>query len=596
MSGAAAFTIYKLVNRTDDFEGDCKYIISEYNKSSKEGLEYKPVENKESALFEHISGYQLYTGIKSGPPEWKAALESIASGLDGLTNRHVSFVLFIECQGNRFCVTGGSGRFVVSSSIDYYFGLDILSRVLDDNESYIKETRSRYMAGNQVIGQSQFNQVVTIESTRTLTNYFKQVNSFLPKEKIEEYFGIDLKNGRNEYKFLASDSIKLGKALTVRQLDTVLNKLCILLEKAPRIAINHIRPIRQHDLLSNKLDNKLNEILIDRVENQKSNHQLRFVLPTYNVDYFELMTVNKHKVCRLDNFVDEDVFNYCDQKFSSIAGNPEKNYVEHFLKNAKIIGGVVDAIIFEMKLYDCLEVAIEMTEQDGDEQETKLYWLMDGEWFFYEETMKTVINREFRNKVSQAAPQSAFLEQMKPWLRGDEGEYNFNHQSIENMFVLDKILVNNVEMCDLLFFENNKIYFIHVKDGLNRDVRVLCNQILNAMNIVQLAKTSGKYEALEDYYTSIMNKIGVANSQESKLSKAARKFREKFPTSHDFSNNIGNRSNEINFVFAFRPGSSHNLEIPSSITSFPAKFSMIYLVEETRKFDLKLEFKKITNA
>lgn len=78
-----------------------------------------------------------------------------------------------------------------------------------------------------------------------------------------------------------------------------------------------------------------------------------------------------------------------------------------------------------------------------------------------------------------------------------EGDYNFSHNTIENILVLDKIFVDNIEICDLLLIEENESFFIHVKDGLDRDARVLSEQIMSSMTAVNNAQHFGDLEFLK---------------------------------------------------------------------------------------------------
>ncbi|WP_255286847.1 DUF6119 family protein [Bacillus wiedmannii] len=137
----------------------------------------------------------------------------------------------------------------------------------------------------------------------------------------------------------------------------------------------------------------------------------------------------------------------------------------------------------------------------------KTYWLMNGKWVYLDETFIDILNEQFYRKVTSKYKQSRPLDELKFWEKGiSEGDYNFSHNTIENILVLDKIFVDNIEICDLLLIEENESFFIHVKDGLDRDARVLSEQIMSSMTAVNNAQHFGDLEFFKRYYLSISNK------------------------------------------------------------------------------------------
>ena len=64
------------------------------------------------------------------------------------------------------------------------------------------------------------------------------------------------------------------------------------------------------------------------------------------------------------------------------------------------------------------------------------------------------------------------------WEKGwDEDEYNKKHTE-KGYYILDKLIKDNIELCDILVTKNNVIYFIHVKNGFNTQMRNLYIQVI----------------------------------------------------------------------------------------------------------------------
>src|SRR5690625_3660227 len=60
---------------------------------------------------------------------------------------------------------------------------------------------------------------------------------------------------------------------------------------------------------------------------------------------------------------------------------------------------------------------------------------------------------------------------------------------IRSMFSIE-FYRKNLELFDLMYVENDKIYFIHVKKDLAGDTRVLCAQIEHAMQTLRFGLLS----------------------------------------------------------------------------------------------------------
>src|SRR5699024_8244905 len=149
------------------------------------------------------------------------------------------------------------------------------------------------------------------------------------------------------------------------------------------------------------------------------------------------------------------------------------------------------------------------------------------------------------------------------WSDGSETKYNLGHNTIPSVYVLDRILYQNVEICDLLFETGESLYFIHVKDGLDGNVRILTEQINHARQLVSGAKNNDT-TMLKGYYESIAKKVKKTEEKESNIALSAKKFIDKF-SEQDFIDAVNNKN--INFVFACRPLASHNFNNATTIKS-----------------------------
>jgi len=95
------------------------------------------------------------------------------------------------------------------------------------------------------------------------------------------------------------------------------------------------------------------------------------------------------------------------------------------------------------------------------------------------------------------------------WLANhtDENKYNASYIGQANTLVFDKITPANIEVCDIVKWDNNNIYLYHVKKGFDNSMRDLCNQVLiSARKVVEDSKI--KYEFIGQLYDKLANSNG----------------------------------------------------------------------------------------
>jgi hypothetical protein len=72
-----------------------------------------------------------------------------------------------------------------------------------------------------------------------------------------------------------------------------------------------------------------------------------------------------------------------------------------------------------------------------------------------------------------------------------ERQYNLKYQTSKNYFVLDGILSEGIELCDIIYEDEETVYFIHVKKGFDNKIRDLSNQIDISSQLFWNDKRSG---------------------------------------------------------------------------------------------------------
>lgn len=587
-----SFTLYKLRKPEKNFDEYCCEIISKYNKTIQdEHKKYELRSNKEVSFFQNIRNYRVYSAVKDTTPEWKNFLEELVDDLPSIKNISYSYVMFLEYESKIFAVTGGKGYLVIQEYKDNNFGLELLSKILDPNDPVIKQTTDRYLSGNRIGAKNYFLNYVSLNSESSISNFFKSIVTFFTKKQIEEIFGIPIDYGRNEYKFDVKDSIKLGKELNIKELDIFIKKISHLLDGKTKTKINFFHEVNSSDPLFDELNKIFEEEIMRNAQSNFNEIVSNFHISNLRTDCDTYNIIKKNTDTLFCSFKQSlnfnDIISLFNEKFKTkIIYNPSKSIIQDFFKQLKVVGYIENEEVDNKQLLDIVEYTTLYKNNK--------YWFIDGKWYYIDEQFIDLINQQFSIKVTPKVINENISLELKDWAEGiDEGQYSYSYNEIENVFVLDRILVDNIELCDLLVINESDLYLIHIKDKLDREMRVLSQQIIAAMTAINNSIHVNDMDFFRRYYRSIIRKIKESES-ESTLSKSARKVKQYFSTEESFVDLF--LKYKLNFVFAFRPLSSQRIIDPSTINSTPAKIAMINLIESAKAFDFNLEFIQINRV
>ena len=203
----------------------------------------------------------------------------------------------------------------------------------------------------------------------------------------------------------------------------------------------------------------------------------------------------------------------------------------------------------------------------------KKYFRIDGQWFILEDQFLDFMNNDAKLYYQKYRLNTLNL---KPWDDShDEEKYNASYHIEPSAFVLDRIVKDNIELCDVLIFENGTVYLIHVKDGFDakmRDLYVqlvlsakrLSNDLKNAKGSTYLRKTLTEYNKRNS-----LKKIDV-DSVVSQMVSGQMK---------------------INFVMAFKSNHYKNSTIMEKIDNCKsniAKYALVQVVKEMQAYNFSI--------
>lgn len=201
------------------------------------------------------------------------------------------------------------------------------------------------------------------------------------------------------------------------------------------------------------------------------------------------------------------------------------------------------------------------------------YFILNGEIYKLQEPFIESLNNKIKNYIHK----NLFIIEpsLKQWQKDKtETEFNELFEQENNTIVIHPYKYKNIELCDLIKYDENELYMYFVKDEFKSNIRELSYQVYNTAKIIE-NDINSNYEILKNFYdafTSIYpDKININKSE----------FINLFATKN------------IRYVFAFRDKNNQKIyENPEQFSSNIAKFALVDLVQKMNFIDkgsLKIE-------
>lgn len=420
------------------------------------------------------------------PARWKGFIKTIAASSAPICtpkkSLKESYVLLVKIKGKKsiYAACGGQGHIAIQDLIDNSFGLDVLCRLVTLKDKVLKSSKERNVAGGLTGSVKYFRGNYNLHENENFGNFYNELNAKLTNTILEESFGFaagELKDGSF---CIAKNSFLIKKSISYDRLLKIIN-CCekILLEKV-KASINSVRKLDRYDrtLISVLNQQLLVEVFaaINPMNNEKR-------IEICHRDFDKYMEGDSYKVdCRLEKKVKSE-------SLSSLYG------FEDILDVVPEIKSISDRMEFEKVLST---MTITSCDSDGNALTTGSfldhccmelvyddcsYFHFNREWYRVQNKFIQLLNQHCKDFIST----NTFKLLLKDWNSSkiDENEYNTLYLNTPNTLVLDKICPDNVEVCDILRWDNDNVYFIHVKTGFDNQMRILTRQVQIAARIIQ---------------------------------------------------------------------------------------------------------------
>lgn len=497
------FSIYKV-----DYERSIKYFDEEHNIKISS---YSELENnildviKKAVLKKRKNEIVNFTnnGFKGlvfktyHYPTWYGMIGNIIEEDIDLSNTHISYILSYLKDDNIFLLTGGLGSNYISEYTQKNYGLYLLPKIMKENSPAIKSVLENRMSGNRLSSKHSNRNVTTINIENDMSSIFRELSLEIDKEMIE-LLGIEIDENKKikNLNLIAKDSFVIRKSISIENLIVVLNKLIDIEKNDDNFSLGYFIDAKKNGY-SYKI---LNELFIQYL--------------MYGIgENFILVGDEYSEYCFGGNLyvVQDNEQNTIYQSDIPITINdlyknclPEpitKTSIERLLKYSLVVYNDKEIILYPTKIKQCMQGYIENENKQP-------FFLFNDKWLMFDNNFIDNLDREFKNNYAQMIK---IDKKLRDILSNDdtsltEDAYNKTFKESTEIILAHTILSNNIELADLIYFDEENLYLIHNKLKFQGNgARDVLNQILTSAEFINHYLMEKK-SLLEKYYEDILEK------------------------------------------------------------------------------------------
>lgn len=604
--------IYRIDETNDSFQDGDVFDILVENILSKGYAEQKI---KDSTL-EEYSEYKIKLFYKKNPsnPKWKDFLYDIVETNEDIIKKGVGWnegfiMIFSNTESGRvYAISGGSGYHIFQEYINDDFGIDILSRLIKKEDKILKSVKEKSVVGGVLGATKYFRNNYNLFENDSFGKIYQELKANLNTDYLDK-FGFTSSDFKNDSTCIAKASFKINKSIIFEQIFRIVEGCEYVFENPDNkpelepVQINSVKKLtrkRDQDLI-NRLDEKLNDQLWARYEKEKGS----FDFDLCHKDFEKYLSADKYVIKKnnsKNNYFDESEFRdeyglvNMDIVFEKIkeqddAPNEKNDFIE---------------LIRSLVVYS-------YNEEDEDKYITRgsiishvfgdvsldggTYFFIDNNWYEIDDRFKDELNSSCDSFIKDNYNNGL---NDKAWDYNNDdsekrGENYYNKQFIsdnpksDKILVLDKITPDNIEMCDIMKWNDDNLYLYHVKAGFCNTMRDLCSQIFIAANRVK-----SDLDASREYIGSIYDTLARVKTSDDDYYKNAGAQTDKI-TKEEFIKIFSDKKKNLVFVISvLDTGSERKLNTGvSKFNSNIAKFSLQELIKGMRGLGVELKITQI---
>lgn len=532
--------------------------------------------------------YILYTfSLKEKNSTWNYFLPDALTKDIELITRKPSLVVFAFDENNIFSLVGGSGIQVIKRYLDSNFGLDLFSMIAVVENDIILSAKYRGMTGNLAGSTEVYRNEQKLIDTMSFGRLFKEIHFEINEAKHKEYFDFISEGKDASLSGYAGSSFQIKSAINFEQTHLLIEKAIEIINTKVIKNLGSFSEIKDTNKIEQNYRPKLYEAIRDDMMIQFSEGGYKegdkrfdfdFGHPSQLLEFYEcdnyIVTSKNISNPIVETTNREDIYK---KTMKYIVENENLPLLGDFMR---FVGGLIVCGLKENRkpvkapFLHC--ISCELTDENN-----RPIFCIDKSWYKVEDNFIADINSNCHSLMLNSQIDKNLLPEVWHDAKNtDEGNYNLQYLGKPNYLVLDKMLGQNIELCDILYFEENEIYLIHVKKGFDGKMRDLTNQIkISSQRLWNDVKSKKKF--ISEVYSRYE---GSANYLQNPI------------TQVEFINLFDRK---VNYVLAFtstlknyKPIFNNIKEVKSNI----AKFSLIQCVRDMKSETYPLSICEIKSS
>lgn len=542
---------------------------------------------KEQLILPNLSSIyevKVYHKKATTPIKWKGFISTIVKPDEEIlkNNKSISesyiIILFNLLSKKYFASTGGYAHITIQEIATNDFGLEILSRIIKADDKALRSSKERSLTGGIQGAIKFFRNDYNLYENESFGNIYNELNASINKEQLINFFGFAKADLKSNSLCIAKNSFSLKKSISFIELLNLIEKCENLISKPKVVEINSVEKISKSNVILLKdLWNDLQKKVFDNYIDLNKFFSVEIANKDFEKYYYANTSILTFTIKRKKQ---EIIFDEAIRNIQTIIN--EIRNIDDSLSNIdfqKCIGSAHIQTVDEngviltndtLKNHFCTEVSYL----------NKNYFLIERDWYEIGKTFIDKINEQSEHFINMNKYSGPIMDK---WTTGSENDYNSSYFLKTDSLVFDKFTPQHIEACDILRWDQENIYFYHVKKGFDNSMRDLCSQILiAARKIKEDSKNSFVY--LEELYDKV-----IKNNGKTPYSLKAKKHLLKV-TKLDFINLIKERN--IVFVLVVLDNSESGRKLENDVRKFDsniAKFSLNELTKNMR--NLEIDFK-----
>ena len=497
------FSIYKVdYNRSEKYFEDLGIKIESYSQLESKILEEiknnVQKKNKNEIVDVDSNDFKGLVFKTFHYPTWYGMIDDIINDKIEVSNTHISYILTYLNSNNLFILTGGLGSNYIAEFTQKNYGLYLLPKIMHENSPTIKSVLENRMSGNRVSSKHSNRNVTTINVENDMSAIFRELSLEIDKDIIK-LLNIEFdENKQKNLNLIAKDSFVIRKSITKENLVNVLNKLIEIEKMKDNFSLGYFVDVKKYGY-SHKT---LNEILINDLLNCKYDN---FIL--VGDDYSEYCIGGNKYIIEDSNgneiYQNDKPITIKDLFDNVLPSKITKTSIENLLKYNLKVCDDKEIVLFPTKLKQCIQGHVE-------NEENIPFFLFNGNWLMFDNNYISNLDSEFKGIYSEITDIDNNLTKI---ITNDnslltEDEYNKSFSESSDLIVAHTVLSNNIELADLIYFDDDNLYLIHNKSKFQGNgARDVLNQILTSAEFIShYLMDRDKRDIFEKYYEDIKEK------------------------------------------------------------------------------------------